>query len=165
VPVLAAGFGPLRKPSFGLAVAAGAAVRDWRFLADAEAWLPQQATAVRDAERYGARIRRFSAGLRACRAFTVRRFQTAPCVSLSAEHVSARGKGPNIAAREARATWLAAGVGVQTAFKITRWLQVVGGVDLRFHTSRPRIAIDGVGTIERLLPIAGMVRLGAEWIL
>jgi hypothetical protein len=48
VPVLAAGFGPLRKSSFGVAIAAGVAVRHWRILADAAAWLPQQTTVVRE---------------------------------------------------------------------------------------------------------------------
>jgi hypothetical protein len=165
VPLLAAGLGPLRKPSFGVAIAAGAAVRRWRFLADAEAWLPQHTTVVQESQRYGARILRFAAGLRACRAFAGPRVQVAPCASLSVEHLSARGKGPYIAASEARATWVAAGIGVQTMFNVTSWLQVVGGIDLRFHTSLPKIAIEGVGTIERLLPVAGTVRLGAEWIL
>src|SRR6185503_6643355 len=95
VPLGAVSFGPFRKPSFGFAIAAGATVEQWRILADAEVWLPQQVAVVLGPDRYSARVRRFSVGLRACRSLTGPRVQVAPCALVSAEHASARGRGPS----------------------------------------------------------------------
>jgi predicted phosphodiesterase len=74
-------------------------------------------------------VQRFAAGLRGCHSFLWPRFQIAPCLALSAEHMSARGNGPHIAESEARTTWLAVGFGVQARLPLTRWLNLLAGVD------------------------------------
>jgi hypothetical protein len=164
-PLLALGFGPLRKASFGLALAAGAALGPWVLLADGKAWLPQSVDTVHEAERYEADVLHFAAGLRGCRALLWPRFQLAPCVLLSVEHASARGTGPHIVSSKDKASWIAAGIGAQGRFNLTAWLNLVAGIDVQFQTAQPTIAIDGVGTIAQLLPVAVTVTLGSEWIL
>jgi hypothetical protein len=164
-PLLMIGVGPLHRPSYGLSLAAGMSLGRWLWLAEGRAWLPQRTSAVIEAERYAADVQRFAAGLRGCHSFLWPRFQIAPCLALSAEHMSARGNGPHIAESEARTTWLAVGFGVQARLPLTRWLNLLAGVELQIQTSRPKIAIDDVGLIEQLLPVAAGFTLGSEWIL
>lgn len=164
LPVLGLGLGPLHKPSYGLSLAAGASVGRWLGLAEGRAWLPQRTSAVQEAEQYHAELQRYAAGLRGGYAFLWSRFQLVPCVALSIEHLSARGGGPHIAAQTAKTTWLAVALGLQARVEMARWLNLVLGIDLQLQTSRPTIAIGGVGVIEQLLPFAANVTFGLEWI-
>jgi hypothetical protein len=165
VPVVALGYGPLRQASFGLALAAGLSLGRWSILAEGAAWLPQHAEVRQQTDRYGVRVRRFAAALRACRAFMEGRVQVGPCLSLAAQHLAARGTGTHIVPREVKANWVAVAVGAQANFTLTRWLRLVAGVDAQFQTATPRIFTDDGVTLQKLLPIAAVLRLGAEWIL
>lgn len=165
VPLARVGFGPVSAPGFGLALAAGASIGRWLFLADGEAWLPQQVSTLHQAERYRADLQRFAVGLRACRSLLGPRFDVAPCVAITTAHMSARGTGWQVAPDTAAATWVALGVGAQTRIYVTRWLGLLAGMDVQFQTSRPEIAIEGVGTIDQLLPVAITATVGSEWIL
>jgi hypothetical protein len=165
LPQVALGVGPLRELSFAIALAAGASFGRWYWLAEGRVWLPQNESPADPSGRYGARVQRFEAGLRSCRAFAWQRFQLAPCIAISAEHMSAHGTGAHVARSVASTTWVAAAAGAQGRLSVTRWFNVVAGVDLQVETSRPTLVIEGLGTVEQLRPVAVIIALGSEWIL
>jgi hypothetical protein len=157
--------GPLRGPSLGIAVAAGASVDQWRFLARGSAWLPEHASATNnDARQYGADVRRSALTLSACRALTHSRLELAPCATFSLQHLSASGQGAHIAAHTARATWVAVGLGAQARLHLRSWLSLLLGAEAELQTSRPHLFVDGVGPVETLLPVAATLSAGPEWI-
>jgi hypothetical protein len=164
LPVFAFGIGPLRAPSAGLAAAGGVAFDGWRFLAKGTAWAAQHASVTSDLEAYGGDIHRLSGELLACRALLGARFEVAPCALLSLEHVSASGTGTYIAPRPTATTWLALGLGVQARLALTSWLSVHVGVEAELETVHPELVLGGVGSLERLLPVAATGTVGPEWI-
>jgi hypothetical protein len=165
LPLASFQLGPLPRPSFGLALAAGITVEQWQVLAAGHAWLAQSVTS-KDEPDVGASVERVSANLQTCRAAAWSSFELAPCIHVSLEHVWARGTGSHVAPRTARATWLAAGVGVRTRVLLWPWFGLVAAAHIQLETARPRISIDGVGgSLGRLGPAAILLTLGTEWIL
>ena len=157
--------GPLRgAPSLGGAVAVGASVDRWRFLARGALWLPGHQAATDVFQEYGAETRRTAVSLTACRALFLSRLELAPCATLSLEHLSARGEGAHIAPRTAQTTWAAVGLGAQARLHVAPWLSLFLGVGGEVETSRPQLVLDGVGPVETLLPAAGTISAGPEWI-
>ena len=164
MPVGTLAIGPLREPSLGVSVAGGVALERWRFLAKGTYWLPQHASTTSELQEYGADIDRATAALLACRAVVQGRFELAPCAIVSLEHLWARGTGTHIAAHSPNATWLAAGLGAHGRLHLAAWLSLVLAVDGQIESSSPRLTLGGVGSVERLLPVAASVSLGSEWI-
>ena len=164
-PFLALGLGPLRDPSWGVAVGLGAQIERWRVFASGTFWLPQRVTTTDQANRYGAHIERYRAGVQACPAFFGRWFELSPCVLMSIQHVSASGTGPQIRETQDRATWFAAGLGAQARLNLTRWFKLVVGFESEIQTSRPTITIEDVGRVGRFLPFSFTFTFGPEWIL
>ncbi len=163
-PQLALGVGPLRQPSVGGALAAGVSFEAWRFLARGSVWLPQHASTTSDGQQYGGDIDRTTASLLACRALLTSRLEIAPCVSLSVEHVSARGTGAHVAPHTDTATWAAVGVGALARFYVVPWLSLIVAIDAQVETSRPVLSLTDLGPVEQLLPAAATGTLGSEWI-
>jgi hypothetical protein len=163
-PLGALELGPMPEPSLGGALAIGLWFDRFRILAEGSLWQGQELTATTHLSA-AADIDRFAATLRACRTFPFDRFELAPCAHVSLQHVSARGKGPHIAARTEATTWVAPGIGVQARYDLASWLALLAGVDARIEGSRPRIAIEGVGRVGQLGPAAVKIALGLEWIL
>jgi hypothetical protein len=163
-PLGALELGPMPEPSLGGALAIGLWIDRWRILAEGSLWQRQELTATTHLPA-AADIDRFAATLRTCRTFPFDRFELAPCVHVSLQHVSARGKGPQIAARTEASTWVAPGAGVQARYHLASWLALLAGIDARIEGARPRIAIDGVGRVGQLGPAAVKIALGLEWIL
>jgi hypothetical protein len=162
-PLAAFRLGGLPEPSLGLAVAGGASVGRWRFLVEGALWRAQHMTA-RDEPGAGADVRLITVGPRMCWAAIQGVFDLAPCLTLTVEHVWAEGTGEHIAPRTAETTWLAAGIGVGTRWRMNSWFALAGRASAEIETSRPKITIDGVGQIGRLGPAALTVMLGPEWI-
>lgn len=156
--------GPLPAPTLGVAAGAGLAIDQWRFLAKGAYWFPKQAEVTSDFRQYAADLRLVSATLQVCRALTQGTLELAPCASVSALHLSARGQGAHIAAHEAQATWIAAGVGADARLHVASWLSLLVGVAGELETSRPRLSLGGVGPVATLWPAAGVLTAGAEWI-
>ncbi len=164
-PLLALSVGPLPGTDFGLGLAAGASFGSWRALLEGEKWLVNSLPAEGFPE-YGADVDRATATVRVCRALQLSPlFEVAPCLLLSVEHISARGTGEGIISRSQKATWVAPGAGAQGLLSVTSWLRVVATIDGRIETSRPEIAIEGVGSVDQLGPAALTITLGPEWIL
>lgn len=164
VPLVSLGIGPLPRPSPGVGLAAGVLVEPWSFLAGGSAWLRQELKAT-DHPGLGASVDRVDASLRMCRTILFGRFQAAPCLSVSLNHIWSRGMGSHVAPRTDEATWVGAGVGAQVRLHLATWFGLIGAVDGQIEAARPRISIDGVGRIGQLWPAAVTMTLGSEWIL
>jgi hypothetical protein len=156
--------GPLPRPSFGVSIAAGLALENWRVLAAAHLWL-EQALSHDDQPAIRADVDRISTSLRACRASARSRVELAPCAKLSLEHIWARGAGAGVTARTAEATWVAAGVGLQSRLYLFAWWFLVADLDAELEVARPEISIDGFGRLGKLSLAAFSLTLGSEWIL
>lgn len=160
-PLLSLSSGPL--PELGASAGGGVALESWRIAAGATVWLKQKAES--DRPETGAELLRITARALGCRGISVGQANLAPCLSVSLEHVRAQGYGAYVRRASAEATWLAVGAGLQARFPLTPWLNVLGGVELKVRTARPRVSIEGVGEISRLGWIAAELSLGSEWIL
>ena len=165
LPLGVVSIGPLPTPSLGVAVAGGASVDQWRFLARGTAWLSQYSAGADEFEPYGARIRRTSLTILACRSLLLSRFEIAPCATVALAHLSARGEGAHIAPRTAQATWAAVGLGLHARFHVVSWMSLVLSADGEVGTSRPELVVDGLGQVRALGPGAAILGLGTEWIL
>jgi hypothetical protein len=163
VPLVSLQLGPLPQPSYGVSLAVGVRVAQWSLLADSHVWLQQRLELEGD-PRFGADVDHIDVGVRICRAFGWARFELAPCLRVSLEHVWARGTGAHVAPQTARATWGAFGLGAQARVYVLEWLSVVVAVDAQLEASHPRILIDGVGSLGKLGPAAFALTLGSEWI-
>jgi hypothetical protein len=163
VPLASLQLGPLPRPSFGVSLAAGLRIAHWRFLADGRLWL-QQRFELEDDPQFGADVDHIDVGVRICRGFVWNRFELAPCLRVSLEHVWARGTGARVAPHTAMATWGAVGLGAQARVYLLEWFSLVGAIDAQLEASHPRISIDGVGSLGKLGPAAVALTLGSEWI-
>ena len=163
-PVAALSFGPLPKPSWGVALAAGASYDNWRFSLGGAKW-QRQSVPAGDFPGFGADVDRLTATLRACPTQRFSVVELAPCLALSLEHASARGTGTHLASRSEQASWLALGGAAQARLYLAPWFSLVVGVDALLEASRPQISIDGVGNVAKLGPAAFTVMVGPEWIL
>lgn len=163
-PSVAFGLGPLPGPSYGLALAFGVSLYRWRFSVAGSGWLRQALTA-NDQPGVAANVDRLTARIRGCRAIVVAPLEAGPCLTFAVEHISARGLGAHVAPRTANATWVAAGLGVQARLHVTSSVGLAGGIDVEIEASRPKISIDGVGSVGQLEPGAVTMTLGPEWIL
>jgi len=164
IPLAVLSVGPLPKPSWGVAFAGGASFESWRLLLGGSAWLRQHVTSEQSPD-FGADIDRLTGTLRACRTLSDSMFEVAPCLTLSLEHITARGTGAGVTARSQQATWLAVGAGAQGRLHLTSFLALLVGVDAQIQTARPVISIDGAGTVNQLGYAAFTATIGPEWIL
>ncbi|MES1175600.1 MAG: hypothetical protein ABUL62_14865 [Myxococcales bacterium] len=163
-PLGALGFGPTRQTARGLGLAAGVSVEGWQFLAEGKLWASQRATITNLGDEYGVDLHRFTVSLRGCHSLWKARFELAPCVLMSVQHLSVRGSGPNLVPQTDSTLWLAAGVGARARVRILRWFGLVAGIDGELQFSRPEINLKGVGFVERLSPAAATITVGSEWI-
>ena len=162
-PSLSFGLGPMPAPSVGFSLAAGAVLAPWHFVAGGTAWLEHASASTRPDT--SATLDRIQGTIRVCRAFQLSSFGLAPCLSVSVEHLRAHGTGPYVRPASADTTWLAAGAGLQARYRLTPWLNVLCGADLKLQTARPRISIEGIGAVTQLGWLSAELSLGSEWIL
>lgn len=161
--MLIADFGPLPQPSFGVALGAGGRYDEWRFLLAGQLWLSQTVRGGADLPAYSARVGRQTAAFTVGRGLRFGRVELAPFLTLALERISARGAGAGVTASDARAVWLSTGAGLQGSLALWNALAVFVDVGARIQTSRPRIAIDGLGDVRQLGPVALNSSLGLEW--
>ena len=163
-PLGALGFGPTQRTARGLGLAAGLSVNGWLLLAEGKLWGSQRATITNLGDEYGVDLHRLTVSLRGCHGLWKARFELAPCVLMSVQHLSVRGSGPNLVPQSDSALWLAAGVGLRARLRIVPWFGLVAGVDGELEFSRPQIDLKGVGFVERLSPAGATMAVGSEWI-
>jgi len=163
-PLVALGFGPTRGTARGLGLGAGLFLGGWEVLAEGKLWASQRATVTHLKDDYDVDLHRFTVGVRACRRLSSARVELAPCMSMSVQHLSVRGSGPNLVPQTDSASWLAAGVGARARLKVVPWFGLIAGIDGELEFSRPEIALKGVGSVQRLAPAAATITFGSEWI-
>ena len=161
-PAIVGELGPLPDPSLGFSLGVGGRYDDWRFLLSAQLWLTQTVRGT-DLPDHGARLGRQAAGVTVGRGFRVGRGELAPCVTLALERITARGTGTGVTATDAQAVWLGIGAGVQGSLELAPALAIFADVGGRIETARPLIAIDGLGNVRQLGPVALDAALGLEW--
>jgi len=161
-PALVAELGSLPDPSLGFALGVGGRYDAWRFLLTGQLWLNQTVHGT-DLPQYGARVARQVAALTVGHGFRLGRGELAPCLSLALERITARGTGADVIASDTQAVWLGVGAGVQGSLPV--WQALAVFVDLGGHvqTSRPLLAIDGLGNLRQLGPVALDTAVGLEW--
>jgi hypothetical protein len=163
-PLAALSIGPLPKPSWGLAFAAGVSNDSWRWWLEGKKWW-EQAVPANDFPGYSANVQRVTASLTGCRAQRFSIIEVAPCLVLSLERLTAAGAGQNVAPDSQHVTWFGAGVGAQGRVYITSWFSLGLSVEGEIEASRPRLYIGGVGTVTQISPAQFSVNVGPEWIL
>lgn len=161
-PALVAELGSLPDPSLGFALGVGGRYDAWRFLVTGQLWLNQTVHGT-SLPQYGARVARQAAALTVGHGFRWGRGELAPCLTLALERITARGTGPDVVASDTQAVWLGVGAGIQGSLPV--WQALAFFVDLGGHvqTSRPLLAIDGLGNLRQLGPVALDGAVGLEW--
>jgi hypothetical protein len=155
-------FGPLPKPGWGVGFGAGVEGAGWSLRVLGQ-WSASQSIAA-EATGYGAEARRLSAGLWGCRELVSGRWSIAPCLVLTVAHLRATGYGPFLSPESQSKTWLGVGGGAIGRLRVSGWLAVMVGTGAQAELSRPRILLDGIGTVRRLGPVTATLWVGPEWI-
>ncbi|MEO8901099.1 MAG: hypothetical protein ABI488_05460 [Polyangiaceae bacterium] len=163
-PLAALSLGPLPRPEWGVSLAAGVSFANWRLWLEGSEWLQQDVPATAF-PGYAATVNRATLSLRGCRASRFAAFEFAPCVVVALEHLTATGAGEGVTPQSQHVNWLGAGVGAQGRVYLTSWLSLALSADGIIETSRPRLAISGVGVVDQLGSAGFEVMLGPEWIL
>lgn len=161
-PALVGELGALPEPSAGFGLGVGAHYDDWLFVLSGQFWLPQtlHGTAF---PGHGARVARQLASLTMGRAFRAGRAEVGPCLTLALQRISARGTGAGVTPSEARAVWLGVGAGAQGALEVAEALAIFADVGARVETARPLLAIDGLGDVAQIGPVALAAAVGLQW--
>jgi hypothetical protein len=162
LPAVAAEFGPLPRPTFGVELGAGVRHEPWRLLASGALSLGQTVYGT-DRPGYGAEVGRATAALEAGYEVHFEPFGLAPSLALSLEHITAKGVGGGVVPIDQQATWLGAGATVVASLQAGKAFALVAEMGVRIETSRPLISIDGLGNIHQLGPWTLSTTLGAEW--
>jgi hypothetical protein len=160
-PELALGFGPLPKPTFGVAGGLGLEGPWWSLRLLGEWSKSQRIPSV--VEGYGASVQRLSAGLWACTVHG-RRVSVSPCLRFSASRLSATGYGPNLLPASQTETGWGAGAGLIGRAHLTDWLALMVGVGGQVELSRPVILLGTIGRVRQLGPASATLLIGPEWI-
>ena len=96
-----------------------------------------------------------------CRTLLAGRFEMAPCLSLEAGRMHAKGFGVS-SPDEAEQPWIAAsGGGLFTWWPASRF-GVVARVDATVPLARPTFVLEGVGPVHTPSPVAGRLSAGVE---
>lgn len=157
--------GSLPRATWSGGAAAGVLLAHWRLLLEGAVSLPSRVPAP-DLPRYGARVHRATATLTTCRGVPLHRFELSPCLSLTAQRLTARGDGDHVSASSAQVTTWAAGVGAMAHYWwVPDLLAVVAGASLRLQASKPRLWLEGLGQVHQIPPFHLTGSLGLEWIL
>jgi len=164
LPLAALSVGPLPTPDWGLALGAGFSYAGWSLWLEGSQWLRHDLSATHF-PGYGAQVNRTSVALSGCRAIRFSAFELAPCVIAALEHVTATGTGAHVTPDSQHVNWIGVGAGLQTRAYLASWLSLALSVDGIIETSRPRLAIGGIGQVDQVGPAAFVLMLGPEWIL
>lgn len=155
---------PTQALGLGAAFAGGLSYGRWSWSMQERVWL-QQTLAAPQLSGVGAELHRVDATLWSCYAVARSPVEVQPCLTLSLQHLAAKGTGAYVSPRTATSTWFAGGAGAKVGYRLTPWLRLQVGVDAQIHASRPRIVVDDVGSVGQLGPADLTITLGPEWIL
>jgi hypothetical protein len=162
-PSVGTGLRFLPQSSLALGGGLGLEMEPWRVLARAS-YHDEVDVLLAGSSGRGARVGRRTAHMAACRALGRGRIRLAPCLTLTLQHLVARGIGPDVASGKADHTWMAFGPSAAAQFRLSEHLGFGAGVGLEVQTARPVFVIEGLGEVEQVgaLELTGL--MGAEWI-
>lgn len=163
IPRVVLELGWLPDPSIGTGLALGVRGEKWQVLATVQMWAPQTIRAP-NRDEPGAQLSRQSVELWTCRGQSALGLELSPCVNVTLDRLSGDGFGSDLRARSARVFWAAAGVGGIARWFALDWMALTLGASGRVALARPRIVIDGLGTVYQIAPAAFTASLGSEWI-
>ena len=162
-PQLAADWGPMPKPSAGVAIGVGLSALEWRFLGSVA--LPRdQQLRLAGSSGAGAELTHWAVEAWACRAFRSATLELAPCVLAGWESLKASGNGPVLDARTQRASWFSGGAAALGRWYVADWFAFAASVGAKVEGARPTISIEGLGDYGRLKPVDFSFRAGPVWI-
>ena len=161
LPVLVAEVGPLPDSSLGLSLGVGVGYEKWRALVGGQLWLNQTVHGT-DLPQFGADVSRQTTTLSIGRGFGRGRWELGPSLTLALERITASGTGPNVTPSKQHALWLGVGADVEGVLYVFESLALFGGLGGRIETSRPVIAIDGLGDVRQLRSLALHTAIGVE---
>ena len=162
-PQFAADWGPLPKPTVGLALAAGLSVQSWRFSAIFD--LPQhQQLLLPGASGAGAELQHLAFEGWTCRAWRSVSLELSPCLLVGWERLKASGSGPGVTSRAVRASWVSVGAAAVGRWYVADWFAFAASVGAKVEGARPTIRIDGLEGYGRLEPLDFTLRIGPMWI-
>ncbi|HEX6278123.1 MAG TPA: hypothetical protein VFZ53_33995 [Polyangiaceae bacterium] len=156
--------GPLPHPAFAVGLGIGARYDAWQVMLTGRISPDQRVAAPQPNETSGADLARTAAELSGCYGFRSRAVEIAPCATVTLEHVTAQGYGDGVSPRSEGAFWPALGVGAIGRVYPWDFLALFAGVGGAVELSRPRLVIEGLGTVSELEPVAAGASFGAEWI-
>lgn len=162
LPAASATFLLFPQASWGLRAGIGAEYFRWRFVLYA-AWHPSVRVASDTFIDSAARVARVRAAFSGCRWWGSQRWEWAPCVGVSLQHLRVRGEGAQVLSRRATANWLAAGPGVAGRLHLTSMVALFAGIDVHLQTSRPRLSIEGQGLLQQVGLLDLTTQVAAEW--
>lgn len=162
-PLLGSVVGRLPSPAWGLGVGAGVRYRQWRVAVDARIFVEQSLWSSQFPD-VGVKVSPRALSLSACRGFRRSSWELAPCLSIGAEQLLLRGTGPHVTARHESTTTFVLGAAGAAHLYFSEWVALLGTATLGLETARPRLAIAGLGDVQRLGPLRLDVSVGAEWI-
>lgn len=153
-------------PSWALGTGLGIGIRVDRFetLVTGALWLTQN-DGTTSTNFYGVRYTRRSGEWSSCYEWGTGAFELGPCITASLEDVVAQGTGPGVVGGPAGIPWITVGLGARARWSPRRWTAVFVRPTLVFNTSRPRFAIDALGSLYQVPLAAVGINVGCEWIL
>lgn len=164
-PVGTVDLGPLPSPAPGVGLGVGMEFSSWQILLTGHLSRHQSTYAPEPDDNAGADLKRLTGELLTCRGWRWAKFELAPCLAFSVEHVIARGFGESVTARSRRATWPGLGAGAIARWYTTESLAFFLGGAGYIELSRPRLVIEGLGEMAQMTPFMVGATVGAEWIL
>jgi hypothetical protein len=156
-------WGPLPKPAFGVAAAAGLELGAWQLRLGAELDASQrlESTAAPD---YDALVSRQAGSVTLCRAWRFSAVDLAPCAGVWLEHVSARGEGPDLIPETSHRWWGSPAVAGLLRLHLVPAVALAGSLTVRIEGAQPVLSIRGLGQLDQLLPVSLALAVGPEWI-
>ena len=160
VPLLAIDEGILPSWAYGVGIGAGVRVGRVRLMLAGLLELPQS---DRSGSPYVARYQRRAGELSGCYASPHGQFEVGPCLIATLEDVTAGSSGPGVTGGPGHVNWLTVGVAARVAWALGGWAALFLRPSATFTTSRPKFAINGVGSLYEV-PVAALgVQIGWEW--
>jgi hypothetical protein len=150
-------------PSWAYGVGGGAGFRAGRVQAMIAGvfWLPQSSMG---ASSFSGNYMRRSGKLSGCYSWRFGHVELGPCVTIALEDVTAQGSGPDVVGGPGHTTWVTAGLAGRAAWDLRRWATLFIRPSVTLSTSRPTFAIESVGSLYQVPPVAAGLELGCEWI-
>lgn len=160
-PLATLDVGPLPRPAGTFGLALGWSSDEWRLLIVGRNTVGQSMTSSAQPDAK-ADIRRMTLELWACRSWRRGIVEGGPCLALAGERTAASASGLGVTATDASVLGFGLGPGAGGLIHVTRWLALGANANLLLETSRPHVALAGLGEVGKLGPVSLSLSIGAE---